>query len=105
MKINLTDFIGVLFIACIVAVISFSITKALIFEKFRIWIESKSKFFGELFRCPFCLSYWVSALFVLFFLPRPIVSSFLIIDVMCSWFMIVAFSGPVVYVLTRSYWD
>lgn len=42
-----------------------------IFEKFRIWVKSKSTFFGELIGCVLCTSTWVG--FILSILTGGIV--------------------------------
>lgn len=36
------------------------ITKTKIFEKMRLWILSKSSFFGELIKCPICFGTWLA---------------------------------------------
>ena len=37
--------------------------EATIFERLRVWIESKSIFWGYLTRCGYCLSVWIGLLF------------------------------------------
>ena len=39
--------------------ITISITHGKIFNTFRLWTAQKSTFFGDLFRCPMCLGFWV----------------------------------------------
>jgi len=39
--------------------ITISITHGKIFNSFRSWTAKKSTFFGDLFRCPMCLGFWV----------------------------------------------
>ena len=39
--------------------ITISITHGKIFNSFRVWTSQKSTFFGDLFRCPMCLGFWV----------------------------------------------
>jgi len=47
-----------------VSVISLTVTKTKVFFPLRKWIKSKSEFFGELFSCPYCFSFYPSLLFV-----------------------------------------
>lgn len=41
------------------AAISFTVTMSAIFANFRDWVESKSKFFGDLTQCPYCFGHYV----------------------------------------------
>lgn len=43
-----------------VTAVSYTITRASIFENFRQFVEDRSEKLGELFRCPYCLSHWVT---------------------------------------------
>lgn len=53
----------------IVAPVTLTITKAGIFAPLRNFIASKSKWLGELARCPYCMSHWVSLGTVVLFKP------------------------------------
>lgn len=77
--------------------ISMTLTKATISKPLREKVKEKSKFFGELFTCPYCMSHWVNA--ILLILSRPIILSFfpdlLIpgIDYVVIWFALVSLSA------------
>jgi len=54
-------------IAMAVSVISLTVTKTKVFKPMRLWIKSKSEFFGELFSCPYCFSFYPSVLFIILY--------------------------------------
>lgn len=61
--------LNILLLSLAISVCSVTITKGSVFDGLRdwIWIPSQlsanvvRKFFGELSRCPYCMSHWVSA--------------------------------------------
>jgi hypothetical protein len=79
-------------LSMVVAVISMTTSSAVIFEKVRLKIGSKSQFLNELIRCPYCTSFWVAIPFVLIYKPILINSRFYFIDLAVSWFFIVGAS-------------
>lgn len=46
--------------------ISIAITRTYIFEKFRESMSMRSEFFGELFSCTVCTSFWTGCIFAVF---------------------------------------
>ena len=54
-------------ISMAVSVISLTVTKTKVFKGMRDSIKSKSEFFGELFSCPYCFSFYPSFIFVAYF--------------------------------------
>jgi hypothetical protein len=74
----------ILIYSLIVASVSFTVAEAAVFKGLRNWILLKSKFFGKLFKCGFCLGYWVSFILVAIFQPHlDLTISF--IDLIFSW--------------------
>ncbi|MEI7741632.1 MAG: DUF1360 domain-containing protein [bacterium] len=55
------------FIALSISSITLTLTRAGIFKRPREWIEDRSSLLGELAKCPFCMSFWVSFGAVCFF--------------------------------------
>lgn len=45
--------------------LAYLLTRADVLEKPRLWIVLRSRFFGELATCGYCLSHWIAAAFVL----------------------------------------
>ena len=99
---NLQEILKIFIISLAVSTISVTITKAKIFEPFRLIIEKKHKKLGELFHCPYCLSNWISFFFVLLYRPHifinglfltdQIVAAFVMIELATFWSLIVIHS-------------
>lgn len=60
------DLIKLIIVSLAVASISWTITKSLIFLFLRSFFCKRSKFLGNLFSCPYCLSHWVSFIFMFY---------------------------------------
>jgi len=46
------------------------ISEATIFYPFREWVKKKSKFFGKLFQCGWCVSFWICFALEAIYLPN-----------------------------------
>ncbi len=89
---------SLLIISLAVSVISMTVTKAVVFKKMRAKIKERNAFIGELFSCPFCFSFYVTAalvpfvrlklLFAINFMPY-----FMPVDLLLSALCIVGFSS------------
>lgn len=55
---------SLLIISMAVTTVSLTVARSKIFEPFRSFVQSKSKFLGELFSCFYCLSHWVAIVMV-----------------------------------------
>jgi hypothetical protein len=51
----------------VIASISFTVSEASIFSKLRTKVKFRSKFFGKLICCGYCLGHWLSACAVIIF--------------------------------------
>jgi hypothetical protein len=83
-------------IAC--GTMSYTIAKGSIFNWFRDWFFHRStngfyNFIHELVSCPYCLSHWVSFVFVCIW--RPIITSCGIVgfDLIISWLVIIGIAA------------
>ena len=85
--------IAVIILSLAVSAVSVTITKGAIFEKIRCAIEKRSCFFGELVRCPYCTSHWLSFAVVLVYQPLLVSSGNLIADLIITAFAIVALAA------------
>lgn len=99
--VNLEGVLGGVLLGMIVAVTSYTVSKRLLFEKFRLWAKAKNKWVGELVGCHWCLSFWFGMLANIFYFPRPLRMSetFLpiwmcvVADFVASWFFVAAVSS------------
>jgi hypothetical protein len=64
-------------ISMAVSVISLTVTKTKIFKSLRLWIDpslaktgAKKTFWGDLFTCPYCFSFYPSLMFVIGFYDK-----------------------------------
>jgi len=90
--------LGILALAT--AAISLTLTKAQIFAPLRGWVASRSKWFGELASCFYCMSHWIAIAFVVIY--RPIlVSRWFLLDLLVSVFAIVAVSAVISSLVLR----
>lgn len=75
-------------VAAPVSVISLTMTKAVVSKPLRDAIKKKNAFFGELFSCPFCFSFYVALIFQLLFKLNPL-NDFPICGLGVGYFMLV----------------
>lgn len=61
------NYIQLIIISLAVASISFTISRSIIFRPIRLFICNRSKFLGELISCIYCLSHWISFIFMIYF--------------------------------------
>lgn len=52
------------------ASLAFTVTETKLFHRFREWVKEKSRFFGELCSCGYCLGHWSAFLLVVIYQPR-----------------------------------
>ncbi len=52
------------------ASIAFSIAETRVFAPVREWVKVRSKFWGELLCCGYCLGHWVALVLVAIYRPR-----------------------------------
>ena len=64
--------VDLIVMALAVAATSYTIARAKIFAANRKWITRKSKWFGQLVNCPYCVSHWVAAALVIAIAWRPL---------------------------------
>ena len=90
-------------VASAVGTVANTIAKTSIFSKMRVAIYRRSEWFGELVRCPLCLSHWL-CLFALFFYPSfPVYSSCFLADCAVSWFLMVLVSSIAVGIIKTAF--
>ena len=87
--VSLENFICTVMLSLAVSTISVTITKTIMFKPIRSYIEQRSKWFGELFHCPYCLSHWVALFLFVFYAPK-VINGFMILDYLVTFFVIVA---------------
>ena len=90
-------------LAMAVSVISLTITKTKVFKSLRTSIKEKNEFFGELFSCPYCFSFYPSFLIQFLFYGKLRLTyawSFILmgvdvhpIDFIVSWFVMVCIAS------------
>lgn len=60
----------VLYLSVVTAALSFTVTETKLFEPWRQWLDGKSRFWGGLFACGYCLGHWISLALVAIYRPR-----------------------------------
>ena len=98
-NVSLSDMI---IVGMALGMIDLIVTKTLIFEKFRKWVDRKSKFFGDLIHCPICFGTWLSAGTTIISGASPITNSKA--DWVITWFFldfIVCLSAGILYRLYK----
>lgn len=66
----MNQLINILVIGICVGTISNTISRTNVFKPLRLAIYRRNLWFGELIRCPYCLSHWVAFAAVAFFGPQ-----------------------------------
>lgn len=72
--------------------ISMTICKAKIFSSFREHVSKMNTWCGGLVKCPYCLSHWISLLFVVLYRPK-IIQKFFLLDYFVTIFVIVSLAS------------
>jgi len=72
--------------------ISSIISEALIFDSLRKWVATKSKFFGNLIKCGWCVSVWVAMFLEIIYQPN-LFHKVVVIDEILTGFIIAYLSG------------
>ena len=90
--------LAVLIISLAVSSVSMTISKALVFKRFRDFLSGKNYWLGKLVSCPYCLSHWVSLFFVIIYRPKIITMDYqiifsFIIEYATSLFVVVTFAS------------
>lgn len=79
--------VGVLLVlgaAC--GVVAMTLSKATIFSRLRVWVDRQSEWLGDLIGCPYCTSHWIALAAVIAFQPRPVETSWYVLDMIVSVF-------------------
>jgi hypothetical protein len=95
-----------------VSVMSLTVTKTKVFKSLRLWVKNKSEFFGELFTCPYCFSFYPSLFLVFFYFSRLQVtygpsftvygSNYYPFDFVLVWFCMVCIASFITGFIYRS---
>ncbi len=94
---------NILYLSAAIAAISLTVTRAVVFRWWREWVDSKNKFIGELFTCPYCFSHWLSIAAVIIYQPRLVTSNILILDLIVSIFVMVTVSSLFCGLVVRAF--
>jgi hypothetical protein len=87
-----TDLATCLVIALACSGIAMSFTQGSMFDSLRAWILRQNQLLGSLAGCFFCLSHWLAFVGVAVYLPRPLRSELLLVDLIVASFAIVTLS-------------
>lgn len=90
-------------IAC--AAFSYTITKSMFFDSFRLWFFNRSmksifgfklyEFLYNLFSCPYCFSHWVAFSMNILWAPKITTGQLPFLDFVVSWMVMVGISAIV----------
>lgn len=95
------DIVTCVVLAVAVAAASFTIARTKVTASFRAVVLKRSKWFGALVSCPYCVSHWLAAGAVAIYRPRP-VELWLPGDLAVAWMFTVAISAAMVGVISRA---
>lgn len=90
---------GLIVIALAVSGASMTVAKAVIFEPPRAWVDSRSRWLGDLITCPYCVSHWFAVGAVAWYSPLHLLG-FYPADLAVSSFAVVSlatFSSGLIY--------
>ena len=99
---DFTQLYVALILGAATATASLTITRTYIFKTPRKWFRKRGVWFDKLFTCPYCMSHYVAAFFMLFYTPRVVRSRWYAIDYMVSWLLLVVVSALLVGLLWRA---
>jgi hypothetical protein len=80
----------VIVLSLVVSTTSVTVTKARVFREVRHIAARHGSWLGDLMRCPYCISHWISLLLVTIYRPCIVRSGVALADCLVSVFVIVA---------------
>jgi hypothetical protein len=83
---------GIILLGIASGVISFTLAEMHIFQGLRSFMNRKSDFFGSLFSCPFCLSFWISGVICMVYKPN-VIHQINILDEIITYFIVCGISA------------
>jgi len=89
-----------LLLAIAAAAISFFITHSQLLVYQRGWVYQRSRFFGELLECCYCLSHWVMAAFMAIF-PVALFGVYRPLDYALTWIALSWLAGVLALATAR----
>ena len=92
---DLTALLIVMLLGTAASPVAMVVTKAKLFRPLRDRIAARSTWLGELFSCPFCMSIWIAGALTAVYMPRPVRSGCVVVDVIvaCMLMVVVAALG------------
>lgn len=92
-------------LSVITASISFFIAHSQLLEDLRERIQERSKFFGDLFSCCYCLSHWVAVIIVIIFSVRLFDCGWAGMDIVLTILAVAWFAGLQSMAMSRLWGD
>ena len=92
------EFLTVLMLSLAVSSVSVTLTKSGIFRNLRFYVASHSNLLGQLFRCNYCMSHWLSFCAVISYSPR-VTHGFILFDYAVSSFIMVTLAAVIMGVM------
>lgn len=80
-----------------------TITKAKAFQWLRLALKARSKWLGYLVSCPYCTSHWLVFALQAVYQLRLVQSSFAVVDVVVSSFVVIGAAAFVSWALRRAH--
>ena len=83
---------GIIWLGISAGVISFTIAEMKIFAWLRDLAKKKSRFFGDLLSCFYCVGFWISAVICLIYQPN-VINQIPVVDEVLTYFIVCGISG------------
>lgn len=99
----LADVLRLLVLALATSAISVTITRSGLFHGLRSFADRRSRWFGELMHCPYCMSHWVSLVLMWWYGLRILPGTFWLIDLLISALAVVATASFFTLLVMLSY--
>lgn len=104
LELTITILLQLLGLGLAVGALSWTLTKAKVFEWLRQWIANRNKWLGDLAKCPYCASHWLGAGAVIYYHPILMRSDVYVLDLVVSIFIVVAFASFTGGLIYRTFW-
>lgn len=99
----LTDVLRLLVLALATSATSVTITRSGVFLGLRTFVADRSKWFGDLVHCPYCMSHWVSLVLMWWYGLRTLPQTHWSIDLLVTALAVVAVASFFTLLVILSY--
>jgi hypothetical protein len=99
----LHEWSSMLALALAVAAVAMTVGRSNVFAPLRTFVDDRSRWFGELVSCPYCVSHWLAFAAVAVYRPRIVDSGVVLADYAVAAFALVSLATFACAIIVRAF--